>query len=46
MKSQSDSLGFGIRGKISLYIRVMFYALAIVYFILLTIHFHLIYVWG
>jgi len=35
MKKQSGSLGFGIQGKISVYIYFMFYALAIFYFLFL-----------
>ena len=35
MKNQSGSPGFGIQGKIFVYIYFMFYALAIVYFMFL-----------
>ena len=46
MKNQAGSPGFGIQGKISVYICFMFYALAIVYFSILRVRLQTIYVQG
>ena len=46
LKYQASSLDLGSRGKISVYICFMFYALTIVYFIFLRIHLQIISVQG
>jgi len=46
MKNQSGSPGFGIQGKISVYICFMWYALAIVYFLCFRIRMQVISIWG
>jgi len=48
MKNQFDSPGFGIQGKISMYICFMFYVLCSHHYLfsIFRIHMQVIYVWG